>query len=147
MVSYRLIQRIEENWQRLAHAVLLDLQKDPRTPHYHGMPDEEILDRAHDLVRNLGYWLTQGDFKELSGRYERIGVTRAVQGIPLHEVLRKLQLMKRRLMLFAHDQTLDHSAIEIRAENELHLAIDQFFDEVIYSIAKGHESRTRAQAA
>lgn len=55
--------------------------------------------------------------------------------------------MKRRLMVFARQQNLDHWAIEIRAGSELHLAIGRFFDEVIYSVAMGHESRTAAHTA
>jgi hypothetical protein len=147
MLSYRLIQRIEENWERLADAVCLDLQNDPRTPHYHRLTGEEIRDRAHELVRNLGYWLTREDLGELAARYENIGRLRAIQGVPLHEVVRKLQLMKRRLMFFAQEQNLDHSPIEIHAENELHMAVERFFDEVIYSVARGYESRAASSAA
>lgn len=138
MLSYRLIELIEKNWEPLAQGVLDDLQRDSRTPHYRELATAEIRDRAHDLVRNLGHWLTGGDRVRLAARYENLGRRRAADGVPLYEVLRKLQLLKRRLMNFAREQNLDQTALEIHAENELHHAIDQFFDEVIYSVAKGY---------
>lgn len=138
MLSYRLIERIEENWETLANGVLADVQRDTRTPHYRELADAEIRERAQDLTRNLGYWLTGGNRAQLAARYESLGRRRAAEGVPLYEVLRKLQLLKRRLMGFAREQNLDQTALEIHAENELHQAMDQFFDEVIYSVAKGY---------
>ena len=44
-------------------------------------------------------------------------------------------------------RTGDHSPIEIHAENELHMAVERFFDEVIYSVARGYESRAASSAA
>lgn len=143
MLSYRLIERIEQNWESLAQGVIADLQSDTRTPHYRELADAEIVERAQDLARNLGFWLTRGSHVPLAARYEDLGRRRAAEGVPLYEVIRKLQLLKRRLMGFAREQNLDQSALEIHAENELHQAIDQFFDEVIYSVAKGYAGDSR----
>lgn len=138
MLSYRLIERIESNWQRLSAAVIEDVQTDERTAYYHGVSDREILERAQKLVRNLGYWLEQRDARQVHEAYEPLGASRAAQGVPLHEVIRKIQLLERRILNFAREQKLDHTALEIHAEAELHYAIDGFFDEVIYALVKGY---------
>jgi hypothetical protein len=150
MISARLIQRIEANWERIAASVVEAVHADDRTPHYQALSDAEIHERAQDIVRNLGFWLIEGDRQELGRRYEALGRRRAEEGVPLHEILRKLQLLKRRILDFARNEKLGYNALELYAEQELFHGIDQFFDETYYSVAKGHSEaawlRRRAAA-
>jgi hypothetical protein len=138
VLSLRLIERIERNWEKLSAVVLEDVRSDPRGAHYQALSDQEILERAQDLVKNLGFWLTQRNPEQLKSRYERLGARRAAQGVPLAEVILALQVLKRRIMYFARDLNMDQTAIELYRENELLMAIEFFFDEAIYNVAIGY---------
>ncbi len=138
MLSLRLIERIERNWEKLAAVVLEDVRSDPRGTHYRALSDQEILERAQDLVKNLGFWLTQRNPEQLKLRYQRLGARRLAQGVPLAEVILALQVLKRRIMFFARDLNLDQTAVELYRENELLMAIEFFFDEAIYNVAFGY---------
>ena len=59
--------------------------------------------------------------------------------IPLHELIRCLQIVKARLIGFSR-QELSGTALQIYAEEELEHRVGRFFDEVIYYVAKGYES-------
>jgi hypothetical protein len=61
--------------------------------------------------------------------------------MPLHEVIYKLQLLKRTVYEHARDQHLEVTAIELYAEQEFLGLIDEFFDRIIFRVCKGYSER------
>ena len=102
---------------------------------------DELARRARDLVGNLGHWLI-ARHPEVAGWSEPLGRTRFEQSIPLHELIRGLQIVKERLVDFARDGMAE-TALQIYAEEELEYRVGRFFDEVVYYAAKGYELALR----
>ncbi|MFN3325609.1 MAG: hypothetical protein ACK5AZ_19100 [Bryobacteraceae bacterium] len=146
MVSIRLIQRIEQNWKQIAQSVIDQIHREPRVAHYHKLPDREIVDRADHLVRNLGRWLT-GETAEATRIYESLGARRHSEGVPLEEIVYKLQMIKRKLREYIRDTSLPETSVDLYGELELIRAIDGFFDEVVYSVVRGYQAAQRKAAA
>jgi hypothetical protein len=145
MLSPRLIQLVEANWKKIAESAISAVRADSRAPAYGGLAESELHDRAHEVLRNLGWWLMEADVNELHQRYVALGQIRRSQGVPVMEVIRKLQILKRVLTQFLEDQRIYTNAVELHAEYDVLKAVDVFFDEAIYAVLKGY-SLPRSQS-
>lgn len=143
MIAARLLTRIEENWEKIARAVINARNTDPNLPHYRHLSDPEIRERVQDLTSNLGIWLTAKDESKLASHFEQLGRTRHNDGLPLHEVIQKLNTIKRAIRAYASEQNYALSAVEIYDELELLRSMAAYFDFVIYRVAKGYEEGLR----
>jgi hypothetical protein len=136
--EYRIIQMVEKDWQKIADQAIRRVQQDPETPNYKSLSDDELRSRARDLLANLGQWLSRLDNGMLNRRYEELGRLRHQDGFPLHEVVYKLQLLKRTILDHAREHHLEMNAMELYAEQEILQKLDFFFDRIIYSVVKGY---------
>lgn len=146
MFTNRLIGIIESHWETIADRALEAVHEDPEVPNYRALTDAELRARARDLLSNLGRWLAEGDTERLDSRYEALGRQRCEEGMPLHEVIYKLQLLKRMVLLHARDQHLEMNAIQLYSEQEFLTAVDGFFDRIIYRVAKGFSEQMLMRA-
>lgn len=145
MISRRLIQLVEQNADRLTNDLIEAVRRDPRTGAYHRMSDEDLHDRAHDLFRNLGQWLSARTEFAVQTRYEAFGRRRFQEGIPFSHVLFALTIAKTLLLEFLRDSVSGDPA-ELPLEYELGAAISQFYDKAVYHAAVGYEQAALALA-
>lgn len=145
MIAARLLQRIEANWEKIAQAVITARNNDPHLQHYRDLSDPEIRERVQDLTSNLALWLTTKDHDKMAQHFEKLGRTRYVEGLPLHEVIQKLNTIKRAIRTYASEQNFALSAVEIYEELELLRSMAAYFDFVIYRVAKGYEEGLRVK--
>jgi hypothetical protein len=141
MSPARLIQLVESNWETIAGIAIKRVHTDPEVPNYKALTDIELRSRACDLLSHLGHWLAKRDPEILARRYEDLGRQRFDEGMPLHEVIYKLQLLKRVVYEHARDQHLEVTAIELYAEQEFLGLIDEFFDRIIFRVCKGYSEQ------
>jgi hypothetical protein len=141
MSPSRLIQLVESNWETIAGITISRVHSDPEVPNYQALTDIELRSRARDLLSHLGHWLAKRDPEVLARRYEDLGRQRFDEGMPLHEVIYKLQLLKRAVYEHARDQHLEITAIELYAEQEFLGLIDEFFDRIIFRVCKGYSEQ------
>lgn len=152
-IEHRIIQLVEKDWLKIAELAIQRVQQDPETPNYKSLTDDELRARARDLLSNLGRWLDRQDDGHLDRRYEELGRIRHQDGFPLHEVVYKLQLLKRTILNHAREEHLEMNAIQLYAEQEFLQRLDTFFDRIIYRVVKGYSEQalmttsTEAQAA
>jgi len=138
-----LLQRIEDNWEKIANAVIKARNNDPHLSHYRNLSDPEIRERVRDLTSNLARWLTTKDEAKLAAHFEKLGRNRYLEGMPLHEVIQKLNTIKRAIRSYVSEENYALSAVEIYAELELLRCMAAFFDFVVYRVAKGYEEGLR----
>lgn len=143
MIAARLLQRVEANWEKIAQAVITARNNDPHLQHYRDLSDPEIRERVQDLTSNLAIWLTTKDHDKMAQHFEKLGRTRYVEGLPLYEVIQKLNTIKRAIRTYASEQNFSLSAVEIYEELELLRSMASYFDFVIYRVAKGYEEGLR----
>lgn len=145
MISRRLIQLVEHNADRLTNDLIEAVRRDPRGGAYHRMSDEDLHERAHDLFRNLGQWLSARTEFAVQTRYEAFGRRRFQEGIPFSHVLFALITAKTLLLDFVRG-SISGDAAELPLEYELVRAICQFYDKAIYHASVGYEQAARALA-
>ena len=61
------------------------------------LPADELHRRVYDVYHNLGRWLSDKTEEHVEATYGGLGRTRAVEGVPLSEVVYALVLIKEHL--------------------------------------------------
>ena len=139
--SDRLIKLIETEAKDLAKELVETLRRHPQTPTYHGYSAEELYDRAFNLYRNLGSWISQKSEREdLAKYYTALGIQRHQEGFPLSEVLHALNLMRRVLWKRVNEEGLLDTITDFIQAMELDHQVQLFFDRAILYTAKGYET-------
>lgn len=147
MVSSKFVQMIEDHSEQITGGVLHRLQRDYRTPHIARLPVSELHDQCQAILKNLGHWLAESRDDEVSRSFEDIGRLRAREGVPLHEAVHALHVLKERMLDYVRDQGIAQTSMDLYAEEELENQIGRLFDSVVYYVVKGYESAPRRAAS
>ena len=139
MMFYRLVRLIENHSQALAASLLDRVQNSEATPSYKNVPPEELKARVFEIYRHLGDWLITKDERDMEARYVEIGARRALQQVPLSQLVWAIVLTKENLWEFIKKQTALERPVEVFGEMEMFEWLDQFFDRAIYYAAIGYE--------
>ena len=145
MLTHKLVESIEIHWEQLTAKLIHTVRQDPKLEHVGKLPESELKEWCRRFVQNLGHWLG-GDLEALAPRYEEMGKTRFEQGVPLHEAVHCLHILKEAILDFARERGLGGSTLEIYAEEELEYKIGRSFDRLTYHLVHGYESAMHAAA-
>lgn len=141
MIALKLVRLIEKNADVLADRLLKSVNQHPRTQIFcKSIPKEELHDRAYEIYRHLSDWLLQKTDDEIRKKNLSVGERRAEQGVPLHEVIFALILVKENLWKEVKESGIGDNAIELFQALELIDRVNQFFDKAIYYVALGYEN-------
>ncbi len=140
MLSDRIIHIIEHQADRLEDQWAQMVRSHPATPSYHRLDDEELESSVREVYHNLGLYLeSTHDAERLSELFLRIGRERRVQGIPLHELVFAIILVRRNLWNFIEEEGICLSTLEFhQMEHFLHRVMN-FFDKTLYFVVVGYE--------
>ena len=139
MLSTRLVQMIEDHAEQLTRGLITDLQENPLTSEYHKLSPAEIHRRVYDVYHNLGEWLGHESEEVVEAHYSRLGKQRALDGVPLSQVLYALIRTKNHLFDFIRTAGLFDSAVGLYQLQELRRLVDNFFDKAFYYAARAYE--------
>jgi hypothetical protein len=146
MLSARLIHLIEAHQDEIATRILHDIRHHPDLAHIHKLEDLELRERGRHILGHLGKWLAESREAELTREYEILGKTRFEEGIPLHESIRALCIIKDKMIDFVKEQGVKRDSMELYAEEELEHRVGRFFDELVIHMARGYEGAWRRAA-
>jgi hypothetical protein len=146
MLSGKLIRVIEAHQQEITDRLLRDIQRHPDLPHLRLLPEAELRERGQSLMEHLGYWLVEGNEEELARKHEALGRVRFDEGVPLHESVHALFLIKEKMIDFIAEQGFNPDPLELYAEEELHRRVGRFFDVLVLRMVRGYENAWRRVA-
>jgi hypothetical protein len=146
MLAANLIRLISDHWEEIAERVLRHVRRDSKLLEFGKLPERELRERAREILQNLGNWMVSRE-EDLAQRYERLGWQRCEEGIPLHEVVYALQLLKECMIQYVRDAGLRQTPIELYAEEELQRGADRIFDTLVYYFVRGYERALRQRMA
>jgi hypothetical protein len=147
MIAMRLVRLIEEHSDELARGLMSRLDRHPSLVELRRVPAEELRQRVYEVYRNLSDWLLNKTEGEIEARYTAIGARRAIQGVPLSQVVFALHAVKEYLWEFLQREGLVERHVELFQEIELLRLVERFFDRAIYFAARGYEQAEKARAA
>lgn len=139
MVSAKLVHQIEDHWEAITARFLRRLRQQSGLPHISRMPESELTETCRKLLKRLGHWLISCSEEEIASLYEKVGHDRYVQGIPLSESIRAVQLLKEACLDYIRDEAFVQTSVDLYAEEELELQLGRFFDLLIFYLARGYE--------
>src|SRR5690242_5018700 len=146
MLSTKLVQLIENNWEEIAVRVIAAIRKNPDTSTLASRPELELREWCQQILENLGSLLVITKESEIRRRYQVMGQSRFEESIPLHEAVLRFQILHEKMIGFIHEQGFPMTALQLYAEEELELRISRYFDAMVYGVVKGYEDALRRSA-
>lgn len=147
MLAYRLMRLIETHSEQLADGLFEKLKTCDKCHNFSRIPSDELKQRVNEVYHHLGEWLLGRTEIDVERRYRAIGERRALQGVPVSELIWIIALMKENLMDFLQRETMEDKPVEVYGELEILQLLEQFFDRASYYAALGHEHAIAAHAA
>jgi hypothetical protein len=146
MFTGKLVQAMEEGWEEIAARLIGKIRRHPDMEVTAGRSEAELREWCQLTLENLGYWLCGGQEEEVQRRYEVASQARFEEGLPLHETVLRLHLLKDVIVDFVHEGSIPMDALHIYVEEEFDKNNARFFDAMVYHIVRAYE-RARRQSA
>ncbi len=138
LLAYRLLRLVETHSEALAAGLLEKTKTSPLLPDYNNVPPEDLKQQVREIYRHLAEWLGKSEL-DIEKRYSEVGAKRALQGVPLSQLIFAIILTKNNLWDFLKKEAVLDRPAEISGELEVEQLLDQFFDHAIYYAAVGYE--------
>lgn len=135
--SIRLLDVTEQNAEEIAEHWAMEVQKNKRTTHYQNIKKEKLVVYAIDFYRNLKKLLVPDDRIEFTQKYFLKYAKKCYEiGIPLHEAIYGLNLMRRHMWLYADFQAIFIDALEHNQAIDSIMRIMLMMDYAVYEITQ-----------
>ncbi len=145
MLSGRLVHLIESHWEEIVSRVITEIHHDPQLTHFRTAVEADMRETGRVLLRDLGHWLVAGNNEEVLQHYERLGSLRHQDGMPLHEAVRCVALVRERVLDFVEEQLDAKTTLALYEEEELDRRLGRFFDLLVIHMVKGYEEALRRE--
>ncbi len=113
LASLKLVDLVKNNASEIADFWVKDVKKNRRTPHYHGFSREKLIVLAEEFYRQLANLVISANTYEETQKYFYDYAENAYkEGIPVHEAIYAVVLMRRHMWLFAEFQDVFSTNVE-----------------------------------
>jgi hypothetical protein len=143
MFSGKLIQIIESHEEVIWRNILRAIRHDPDVVQLNKLPEQELRERGQEILKNLSHWLTQGHEQSLAHEYEALGRERFEEGIPLHEPVRCLCIIRQKMIEFLDEQGAEPDSLQLYSEEQFERRLGRFFDTLLIHLVRGYETAWR----
>jgi hypothetical protein len=143
MLSGKLVHLIETNEDEIARRILIAIRRNSGLAHLSVLPNQELRERAEQILKNLGHWLAYGHELKLAREYEALARERFDQGVPLQEAVSYLFLIKEKTIEFLDEQGVDIDSLALYAEEQFERRLGRFFDLLLIHLVRGYETAWR----
>jgi hypothetical protein len=109
----RLIDITEQKAPEIAERWYEDVKKNPRTPSYHTLSEDEAIPQAVDFYRHFrSMFMSERPYETAQQIFSMYAAHRFAEGVPLPEAIYALTLMRRHIWLYAEFQAVFTSTID-----------------------------------
>ena len=111
----KLIDLTENHAEKIARQWARDVKTNVRTPSYRNIADEKIVHQATEFYHQFReMFFNDEPYQQAEKFFEGYAEQRYREGIPLHEAVYALILMRRHIWLYAEFQAIFITAVEHR---------------------------------
>jgi hypothetical protein len=140
MLYLKVMEVLKSDAEMLSRRVVKDLMTRGETDYHKKYSEDIMYERVYDVYGSLSYWLDRARPKEeIQKHFKEIGKKRFEDGIPMHEVIMFLMLIKRHLWLYLLEKHFFESSYELMKSLEINNRIVLFFDRAILAATIGYE--------
>ena len=140
MISGKLVHLMETHEEEITDRVAEQIRRDPDMAHTRAILRTGLWQWHRELLESLSHWLSTGNSEALTRRYQHAGRERFEQGVPLHECVRDLCVLRETLLDYVEEHTFNKDSVELYAEEELDRRVGRFFDLLTVHLVRGYES-------
>jgi len=144
--SIKLLDVLEANIDEIAGQWAADVKKNKRTPHYQDIPTERLVLQAikfYSQLRNM--LIAPNRYEKAQEFFMHYARTCYESGVPLHESIYALNMMRRHMWLYAEFQAIFINAIEHHQAIDSVMRIMLLIDYAIYEITQYYQDRIRLE--
>ena len=133
----KLIDLTQKNAETIVKQWAKDVKTNAKTYTYHEASEDKIILQAKDFYRNFQMmFFHEAPFEQAEEIFEKYAEERYREGIPLHEAVYALILMRRHMWLYAEFQSMFNTEVEHRQAVESLSRTILMFDYIMYVIAR-----------
>lgn len=136
----KIIDLAERNAKEIAKQWAADVRKHRRTPSYHNIPEDQVIDQAIIFYMHFRQmFFTEKPFEAAKNFSVKFAEDRYKEKIPLQEALYALILIRRHLWLYAEFQATFITTLEQRQATESLNRTILMFDYVCYQVTERYQ--------
>ena len=142
--STKLIEVTELHAKTISKQWYNNVRKNPRTPAYHNITEDRAIPQAIEFYSHFReVYMSDKPFEAARRFFSKYAEDRYREGIPLHEAIYSLVMMRRHMWLFAEFQAIWTSAVDYQqASASLNRTI-LMFDYATYVITEKYQELIR----
>jgi len=135
--SAKLVDLTQKNAEEIARQWAKDVKTNAKTYSYHEEPEEKIIRQAKEFYNNFQMmFFNESPYEQAKEIFEKYAEERYKEGMPLHEALYALILMRRHMWLYAEFQSLFNVEVEHRQAVESLSRTILMFDYIMYVVSR-----------
>ncbi len=136
----KLIEITERHKEEIAKEWARAVRANPRTPSFHEMPEERCIEHALSFYTNLRrIYFSAKPYTEVREYFARYAEKSFREGLPLHETVYALIMMRRHMWLYADFQAPFLTAIDHHQAVETINKTIRIFDHGIYLVIQKYD--------
>ena len=140
----KLLDFAERHAEEIARQWCKSVRTSPRTLSYHSIPEKECFPQAVLIYKNLRrMYFSEEPYREASAHFGQYAEARHAEGIPLHEAIYALIMMRRHVWVFAEFQALFIKAADLYHAVESINRVVLIFDYAVYIVAQKYQELTK----
>jgi hypothetical protein len=133
----KLVDLTQKNADAIARQWAKDVKTNEKTYSYHDAPEEKIIRQAKDFYNKFQMmFFNESPYEQAKDIFEKYAEEKYKEGIPLHETLYALILMRRHMWLYAEFQVMFNQELEHRQAVGSLSRTMLMFDYIIYVVAR-----------
>jgi hypothetical protein len=133
----KLVDLTQKNAEEIARQWAKDVKTNTKTSSYHEAPEEKIIRQAKEFYNNFQMmFFNESPYEQAKEIFEKYAEERYKEGMPLHEALYALILMRRHMWLYAEFQSLFNVEVEHRQAVESLSRTILMFDYIMYVVTR-----------
>ncbi len=142
----KLIHVTEQHANEISDQWCKAVKSNPRTPVLNAMAREKCMEFAVEFYKNLRQiYFDEPPYKRVEKYFEHYAEDRFREGLPLHEAVYALVLLRRHMWLYADFQALFLTALDqYKAVESINRTI-RIFDQGVYIISKKYSELEKAR--
>jgi hypothetical protein len=133
----KLVDLTQKNTEEIARQWAKDVKTNEKTYSYHEAPEEKIIREAKEFYNKFQMmFFNESPYEQAKEIFEKYAEERYKEGMPLHEALYALILMRRHMWLYAEFQSLFNVEVEHRQAVESLSRTILMFDYIMYVVTR-----------
>jgi 8-oxo-dGTP diphosphatase len=143
LLSDPLVFVLAKDAERIATLWAAAVQQHGSTPQHRRFPTGALIEEGRQILGQVtGRLQARESLDEMILFFRELGRARAADGLPLHELLSSLSLLKLELWRFARVAGAWENPLDVYRVLELSFLVNSFFDRAAYYLARGYSEAT-----